>query len=69
MNQTLQVSRMTRLSLSAMAVLLLALVVMAAAPWWAGRADLRLFGEFFLYLSLASLWNFLAGYAAMSFSG
>ncbi|MFT6452651.1 MAG: branched-chain amino acid transport system permease protein [Halocynthiibacter sp.] len=56
---------MTRLSLSAMAVLLLALVVMAAAPWWAGRADLRLFGEFFLYLSLASLWNFLAGYAGL----
>ncbi len=30
-----------------------------------GRADLRLFGEFFLYLSLATLWNLLAGYAGL----
>ncbi|MEN0000603.1 MAG: branched-chain amino acid ABC transporter permease [Pseudomonadota bacterium] len=40
-------------------------IIMAAAPWWAGRADLRLFGEIFLYLSLASLWNLLAGYAGL----
>jgi len=40
-------------------------VAMAAAPWWAGRAELRLMGEVFLYLSLASLWNLLAGYAGL----
>ena len=43
----------------------LALVVLAAAPWWAGRADLRLMGEIFLYLSLACLWNLMAGYAGL----
>ena len=36
-----------------------------AAPWWAGRADMRLMSEFFLYLALASLWNLLAGYAGL----
>lgn len=43
----------------------LALIVLAAAPWWAGRADLRLMGEIFLYLSLACLWNLMAGYAGL----
>ena len=38
---------------------------LAAAPWWAGRADLRLMSEIFLYLSLASLWNLVAGYAGL----
>ncbi|SMX51186.1 branched-chain amino acid ABC transporter permease [Actibacterium lipolyticum] len=60
-----EVSRTTRLSTAAMIVLAGILIVMAAAPWWAGRADLRLFGEIFLYLSLASLWNLLAGYAGL----
>ena len=43
----------------------LALVVLAAAPWWAGRADMRLMGEIYLYLSLATLWNLMAGYAGL----
>ena len=40
-------------------------VILIAAPWWAGRADMRLMGEIFLYLSLACLWNLLAGYAGL----
>lgn len=48
-----------------MVIGLLALIVLAAAPWWAGRADLRLMGEIFLYLSLACLWNLMAGYAGL----
>ena len=59
------VSRATALSSLAMVMLALIVVVMAAAPWWAGRADLRLFGEIFLYMSLATLWNLLAGYAGL----
>ncbi|MEM6988565.1 MAG: branched-chain amino acid ABC transporter permease [Pseudomonadota bacterium] len=43
----------------------LALLVLIAAPWWAGRADLRLMGEICLYLSLATLWNLMAGYAGL----
>jgi branched-chain amino acid transport system permease protein len=41
------------------------LALLITAPWWAGRAELRLLGEFFLYLSLASLWNLMAGYAGL----
>ncbi|MEP5826089.1 MAG: branched-chain amino acid ABC transporter permease [Lentilitoribacter sp.] len=48
-----------------MIIAVLALIVLAAAPWWAGRADLRLLGEIFLYLSLACLWNLMAGYAGL----
>lgn len=59
------VSRSTPLSRAAMTVLLLIVVLMAAAPYWAGRAELRLLGEVFLYLSLATLWNLLAGYAGL----
>ena len=40
-------------------------VILIAAPWWAGRADLRLLGEIMLYLSLATLWNLMAGYAGL----
>ena len=42
-----------------------AILLLAAAPWWAGRADMRLMSEIFLYLSLASLWNLMAGYAGL----
>lgn len=62
---TLSISRSTRLSRFSMAALILLVIIMALAPWWAGRADLRLFGEIFLYLALASLWNLLAGYAGL----
>ncbi len=43
----------------------LVLIILISAPWWAGRADMRLMGEIFLYLSLASLWNLMAGYAGL----
>lgn len=43
----------------------LVLVLLAAAPLWAGRAELRLLGEIFTLLSLAVLWNLLAGYAGL----
>ena len=40
-------------------------ILLFLAPWWAGRADIRLLSEVFLYLSLASLWNLLAGYCGL----
>jgi branched-chain amino acid transport system permease protein len=43
----------------------LAFVVLAAAPYWAERSDLRLLAEIFSYVALASLWNLLAGYAGL----
>lgn len=43
----------------------LLLVVLAFAPYWAGRQDLRLLGEIYAYVALASAWNLLAGYAGL----
>lgn len=59
------VTRTTLASRAAMGIAAVALVLLAAAPWWAGRADLRLMGEIYLYLSLAYLWNLMAGYAGL----
>jgi branched-chain amino acid transport system permease protein len=42
-----------------------ALIVLAAAPLWGGRDDLRLLAEIYAYIALASLWNLLAGYAGL----
>jgi branched-chain amino acid transport system permease protein len=42
-----------------------AVVALAAAPWWADRASLRLLAEIYAYVALASLWNLLAGYAGL----
>jgi len=55
-------SASSRVGLGIVAV---ALVVLAAAPLWADRADLRLLAEIFAYVALASLWNLLAGYAGL----
>lgn len=61
----MRVTRTSRLAQGAMLATALVLVILAAAPWWAGRADMRLMGEIFLYMALASLWNLLAGYAGL----
>lgn len=55
-------SRFSNTSLTALAVIVLVLVT---APFWAGRAEMRLLGEIYLYLSLACLWNLMAGYAGL----
>lgn len=59
------VTRATQASRIATAVAAMGLVVLLLAPWWAGRADIRLMGEIYLYLSLACLWNLMAGYAGL----
>lgn len=48
-----------------LAVFAVALLVLAAAPLWADRASLRLLGEIYTFVALASLWNLLAGYAGL----
>lgn len=47
------------------AIVAVAVVALAAAPWWADRASLRLLAEIYAYVALASLWNLLAGYAGL----
>ncbi|MDB5602644.1 MAG: branched-chain amino acid transporter permease [Xanthobacteraceae bacterium] len=46
-------------------IFLALLVVLAAAPLWGDRQNLRLLSEMFTYMALASLWNLLAGYAGL----
>ncbi len=65
MNRNLRVTRTTPAARAAAVIGALVLAGLVAAPWWAGRADMRLMGELFLFLSLASLWNLLAGYAGL----
>lgn len=55
-------NRSSRIGLLLVAV---GLVVLATAPVWADRITLRLLGEIFAYVALASLWNLLAGYAGL----
>ncbi|MCC7182396.1 MAG: branched-chain amino acid ABC transporter permease [Rhodocyclaceae bacterium] len=64
-SQRYQIQHATRSSRIGLAVVALALLVLLFAPWWAGRAELRLLIEIFCYLALASLWNLLAGYAGL----
>jgi len=59
------VTRSSPSSQFAAVVGLLVLIFLAAAPWWGGRDDMRLMGELFLYLALASLWNLMAGYSGL----
>jgi len=46
-------------------VLLGVLLLLALGPWWASRGTMRLLVEFFYMLTLAQLWNLLAGYAGL----
>ena len=61
--QDFHVSRSSNAARVAAVLGSLVVITLIAAPWWAGRADMRLMGELFLYLSLACLWNLMAGYA------
>jgi branched-chain amino acid transport system permease protein len=59
------VSRSSRTSVATSLVALLAIAVAVIAPYWASNDLLRLLIEIFLYVALACLWNFLAGYAGL----
>lgn len=57
--------RSSRASRVASVLAVIILVFLVLAPWFVGRADMRLITEFMFYLALASLWNLLAGYAGL----
>lgn len=59
------VHRTTRASRVAMVVLLVAIMIIASAPYWAGRDTLRDFTQLAAYLIFAMMWNLLAGYGGM----
>jgi len=60
-----QVEHATRSSRIGVALIGVALVVLALAPFWGDRQTLRLLAEIFTFVALASLWNLLAGYAGL----
>ncbi len=60
-----QVRFADRRSEISLAVFAAVIAGLAFAPLWAGRDGLRLLGEVFAYVALASLWNLLAGYAGL----
>lgn len=60
-----QVQRSTRASKIAMSLAALVVIGLALAPYWAGRADLRMLVEIFYYLALAQMWSLLAGYGGL----
>ena len=62
---TVRVEHANTSSRIGMAIVVVALVALIAAPWWADRASLRLLSEICAYVALASLWNLLAGYAGL----
>jgi branched-chain amino acid transport system permease protein len=65
MTASFQVEHATRSSRIGTAAFAVAFVMLAAAPAWGGRDDLRLLSEIYAYVALASLWNLLAGYAGL----
>ena len=62
---TLKVTRSTTASKLATVLGIILVTALASAPYWASRGDIRLLGELYLYLSLACLWNLMAGYAGL----
>jgi branched-chain amino acid transport system permease protein len=60
-----RVQRQTVSSRIALAVCALAIVVMAAMPWWADSGTIRRVVEFSCYLAIAQMWNLLAGYSGL----
>lgn len=59
------VARSTRASRIGLFALIVLVAILASAPYWAGSSNMRLMGEIFAYIALASLWNLLAGYAGL----
>ena len=64
-NSGLEVRSFSRISIIFLVLLTLLVFILYLAPVWGSRADLRLLSEFLLFLTLASLWNLLAGFAGM----
>ncbi len=63
--QALTVTTRTRFSRVGAIAMLACFGLIALAPLWGGRADLRLIVEICYLLALAQVWNLLAGYAGL----
>jgi branched-chain amino acid transport system permease protein len=61
----LQASNTGRINHGLRLILVVTVIGLAFAPFWAGRADLRLLMEVLSFLALAQMWNLLAGYSGL----
>lgn len=61
----MQVRRQTASGRVALLVLILAVVALAAMPFWARTGTIRMVLELCCYLAVAQMWNLLAGYAGL----
>ncbi|HEY6023751.1 MAG TPA: branched-chain amino acid ABC transporter permease [Pseudolabrys sp.] len=61
----IRVEHATRSSRIGVVLLAVTFVILAFAPYWGDRQTLRLLAEIFTFVTLASLWNLLAGYAGL----
>ena len=59
------VRRQTSSGRIAMVLFLLAIVALAAMPWWAKTGTIRMVLELCCYIAVAQMWNMLAGYAGL----
>jgi branched-chain amino acid transport system permease protein len=59
------ITRATSASRIAGVIAIVLVAVLIATPFWGSTATMRLIGEMMIYLSLASLWNLLAGYTGL----
>jgi branched-chain amino acid transport system permease protein len=60
-----RIERATRASRTAAVAGAVLLALLIALPWLVGRATQRLVVEFCIYLTLAEMWNLLAGFAGL----
>ncbi len=59
------VRRQTTSGRITLVLFVLALVALAAMPWWAGTGTIRMVLELCCYIAVAQMWNLLAGYAGL----
>ncbi len=59
------VIRHTRSSRIAAGACILALAAMVSMPWWGHSGHIRWVVEFSVYLTIAQMWNLLAGYGGL----
>ncbi|GGF74771.1 branched-chain amino acid ABC transporter permease [Paracoccus acridae] len=60
-----QIRRQTASGRIALALFVLAVIGLAAMPWWAKTGTIRMVLELCCYVAVAQMWNLLAGYAGL----
>lgn len=63
--ESFHVTRSTASSHFGIALAVIIVAALASVPFWGSNEVMRMLIDFFLYLALAYLWNFLAGYAGL----